>query len=177
MFDSDAVENDVKRHHHRHRAAAGPRTNPRRSRWVPSAWLLIAALLVPASIAHADVRTEARRHFRAGMALIQQGEVDAGVEELQEAYETLPHPNVLYNIARAYAEVGRYDEALEYFEMYMETDPPDREEVASFISAIQARVASSQTVAETTTTTETTAVLAAQWTRAVPNFRQSRAVS
>ena len=99
------------------------------------------ATMLVATPAAADVRTEARRHFRAGMALIQEGQVDAGVAELQVAYEILPHPNVLYNIGRAYAEAGRYQDALEYFERYVESDPPDREEVRQFIVAIEARIA------------------------------------
>ena len=45
------------------------------------------------------------------------------IEELELAYETLPHPNVLYNIGRAYAEAGRYQDALEYFERYLASTP------------------------------------------------------
>nr|MCU0677156.1 hypothetical protein [Myxococcota bacterium] len=60
----------------------------------------LAALAVPTL---ADVRTEARRHFRRGMDLVAAGNLDEGIAELEVAYETLPHPNVLYNIGRAYA--------------------------------------------------------------------------
>ena len=113
----------------------------RRARWNLVVALSASMFALVASPALADVRTEARRHFRAGMALIQEGQVDAGVAELQVAYDILPHPNVLYNIGRAYAEAGRYEESLEYFEQYMESDPPDREEVSQFIAAIEARLA------------------------------------
>src|SRR5690606_1602273 len=124
---------------------------------------LALALVVP-RLARADVRTEARRHFRQGMALIAEGEIDAGVRELEEAYATLPHPNVLYNIGRAYAESGRYAEAIEYFERYLESDPPDRAEVLGFLDALRARVAAvdrreqareEQAPAETPTPAET----------------------
>ena len=98
-----------------------------------------AFALVPPH-AHADVRTEARRHFREGMALIAQGDVERGVAELQEAYEILPHPNVLYNIARAYAESGRYAAAIAHFERYLESDPADRAEVNDFVEALRARI-------------------------------------
>ncbi|MEM9067220.1 MAG: TonB-dependent receptor [Myxococcota bacterium] len=104
--------------------------------------VLMIALL--SSTALADVRTEARRHFRRGMQLIQQGEVDEGIAELEVAYDTLPHPNVLYNIGRAYAESNRYDEAIEYFERYLASDPPDREEVNGFLSALRARISAQQ---------------------------------
>jgi outer membrane receptor for ferrienterochelin and colicin len=118
-----------------------PHPAPRRSGLRAALLLGLLTALLLASPARADVRTEARRHFRAGMALVQEGQVDAGVAELQVAYEILPHPNVLYNIGRAYAEAGRYEEALEYFEQYVESDPPDREEVRQFIVAIEARIA------------------------------------
>src|SRR5262249_29664076 len=52
----------------------------------------------------------------------------------------LPHPNALYNIARAYAEAGRYEEAIEYFERYLESDPADRDEVQNFIGALRQRI-------------------------------------
>jgi iron complex outermembrane receptor protein len=98
------------------------------------------------------------------MALIQAGDVDAGVAELQVAYDTLPHPNVLYNIGRAYAEAGRYEEALEYFEQYMDSDPPDREEVSQFIAAINSRLAESTpaTATEVATTSPNPEVTAPQ---------------
>ncbi|NOY93685.1 MAG: TonB-dependent receptor [Deltaproteobacteria bacterium] len=99
-------------------------------------------------VAHADVRTEARRAFRHGMELIQEGQVDEGVASLQEAYDILPHPNVLYNIGRAYAEAGRYDEAVEYFERYLAADPPDREEVQGFLGALQDRIAARERAAQ-----------------------------
>jgi outer membrane receptor protein involved in Fe transport len=75
------------------------------------------------------------------MELVSSGRVDDGIAELQRAYEILPHPNVLYNIARAYAEAGQYESAIEYFDRYLETDPPDREEVNGFLSALRERVA------------------------------------
>src|SRR5690606_18271467 len=93
-----------------------------------------------APAAQADVRTEARRHFRQGMALIAEGDVDAGIRSLEQAYTILPHPNVLYNIGRAYAESGRYAEAVGYFERYLESDPPDRAEVLGFLEALRARL-------------------------------------
>lgn len=102
--------------------------------------LVALALAVIPSGVRADVRTEARRHFRQGMALIAEGNIEAGIAELEEAYATLPHPNVLYNIGRAYAESGNYARAIEYFQRYLESDPPDRSEVLGFIDALRARL-------------------------------------
>lgn len=52
--------------------------------------LVVALLVLPVTVA-ADARTEARRHFRRGMELVVEGNVDGGVAELELAYEILPH--------------------------------------------------------------------------------------
>ena len=119
----------------------------------------LAAVLACSSLALADVRTEARRHFRRGMAWVAEGRVDEGIAELQRAYDTLPHPNVLYNIARAYAEDGRYERAAEYFERYLASDPPDRAEVQSLLDAVETRLAEAEP--EAPADPETTAATAA----------------
>ncbi|MBX3247131.1 MAG: TonB-dependent receptor [Myxococcales bacterium] len=111
---------------------------PGRSTSAATAAMLVMLAATPAL---GDVRTEARRHFRRGMDLVAAGQLEEGIAELELAYETLPHPNVLYNIGRAYAEAGRYEDAIEYFERYVESDPPDRAEVQTFLSALQARIA------------------------------------
>jgi len=110
--------------------------------FVPTAALAFCVVFPAPALA--DVRTEARTHFRRGMAFIAEGRIDEGIAELQQAYDILPHPNVLYNIARAHAEVGRYAEAIEYYERYIDTDPPDRDEVLTFIAALRERIAAQQ---------------------------------
>ena len=104
-------------------------------RWLVALALTLVALSVP-KLARADERTEARRLFRAGMDLVQRGD-PTGIESLEEAYEILPHPHVLYNIARAYAEFGRYSESIEAFERYLEWDPDDAVEVTEFIASMR----------------------------------------
>lgn len=111
-------------------------------------WLLVALLVVLAppgvDVARADVRTEARNHFRRGMRLIGEGQIEEGIAELEEAHRILPHPNVLFNIARAQLEAGRYEQALDHFERYLESDPQDREAVEQQIAEIRARLQSQQ---------------------------------
>lgn len=89
--------------------------------------------------AWADARTEARAHFKKGMDAIAAGHYDDGIAELEEAYRILPHPNVLYNIARAYGEEGRLDDALRYYQQYLESNPSDKEEVAEVVRGLEAR--------------------------------------
>ncbi len=71
-----------------------------------AAGLVLGALASASAGALADERTEARAHFKKGMSEIADGNYDRGIEELKKAYDILPHPNVLYNIARAYVDQG-----------------------------------------------------------------------
>ena len=66
---------------------------------------------VPA-ITPGRARTEARRHFKTGMSLVEKKRFPEGIKELEKAYELLPHPNVAFNIAQAQAEAGNLDFAI-----------------------------------------------------------------
>ncbi|WP_224247223.1 TonB-dependent receptor domain-containing protein [Hyalangium gracile] len=104
----------------------------------------VLALCLYAGTALADERLEARRHFRNGMSLISQGQFDQGIAELQEAYAIKPHPNVLYNIARAYLDAGRSAEALDWYRRYLAANPPDKEAVRATIARLEATVKSTE---------------------------------
>lgn len=99
----------------------------------------ILALVFIASIARADTRTDARRYFQQGMALIDSGKYLEGAELLKKAYAIRPHPSVLFNIARAYATAGRIDTAVEYFERYLDADPPDADKVQATLRELKER--------------------------------------
>ena len=99
--------------------------------------LVTAGALALESGARADERTEARRFYERGMQLIVKGQYEQGIAELQRAYDTLPHPNVLYNIGRAYVEMGEYEKALGYFRRYLQTEPADRGEVQEVVDRLQ----------------------------------------
>src|ERR671936_2381791 len=83
--------------------------------------VLLGALVAPAALA--DARSDAKRHFREGMSLIAAGQVERGIAELKQAYALKPHPDVLYDIARAYVDLGKIPEALGYFHRYVATAP------------------------------------------------------
>ena len=93
---------------------------------------LALVFAVPAS-ARADARGEAKRHFREGMALIAAGRLERGILELQQAYAIKPHRDLLYNIARAYLDLGRIPEALEYFRTHHRR-PRGREMIRSIFT-------------------------------------------
>lgn len=122
----------------------------------------VALVMLRSGVAHADERTEARRHFRHGMELVVAGQLEDGIAELEVAYNILPHPNVLYNIGRAYAEAGHYEDAIDYFDRYLASAPPDMNEVRGFVAALRERIdartaatAAAQTTAAATATTAT----------------------
>lgn len=98
--------------------------------------LLPALLLLVPTLALADAKSEARRHYRDGMALITAGQSERGIEELKAAYAIRPHPDVLYNIAKAYLDTGNIGEALNYFRKYAATDPEDRSQVEGVIERL-----------------------------------------
>jgi len=102
--------------------------------------LVAVALFLHGTPALADARTEARSHFKKGMEAITAGHYDDGIAELQRAYQLLPHPNVLYNIARAYAEAGDLEEAVVYFRKYLDGNPADKEEAAQILKNLEARL-------------------------------------
>jgi iron complex outermembrane receptor protein len=108
------------------------------------AGLLLGALVVSSGSARADERTEARSHFKKGMAEIAEGRYDIGIEELKKAYDILPHPNVLYNIARAYVDQGDLENAVAYYRKYLEGNPKDRDEVAQIVAALESRIRKQQ---------------------------------
>jgi iron complex outermembrane receptor protein len=109
--------------------------------------LLAVLLVLQSTPALADARTEARSHFKKGMDSITAGKYDEGISELQKAYQILPHPNVLYNIARAYAEAGDLEEAVTYFRKYLEGNPPDKEEASQILKNLEARIKRQQQAA------------------------------
>ncbi len=109
-----------------------------------AAGLLLGAVVFSAGTAAADERTEARAHFKRGMGAIADGHYDAGIEELKKAYDILPHPNVLYNIARAYVDVGDLENAVTYYRRYLEGNPKDRDEVAQIVASLEARIRKQQ---------------------------------
>lgn len=101
-----------------------------------AAWAAMSMVLW-ASVAQADPRVEARRHFKSGMALIADGKTDDGIAELLEAYSIRPHPNVLFNIARAQESAGRINDALNFYRKYLEANPPDADKVQATITKLE----------------------------------------
>ena len=100
--------------------------------------LLLAALAAPPALE--DARAEAKKHFRQGMSLITAGEIERGIAELKQAYAIKPHPDVLYDIGRAYVDLGDIPEGLAYFRLYAASNPKDKEQVQAMIRRLETAV-------------------------------------
>ncbi len=102
--------------------------------------LALSATLLASRTARADERAEARRHFRAGIALVSQRQFAQAIAEFEEANRILPNVNVLFNIARAYADDGQYERAVEYYQRYLTNEVPDRAAVEATVRDLERRL-------------------------------------
>jgi outer membrane receptor protein involved in Fe transport/outer membrane protein assembly factor BamD (BamD/ComL family) len=110
-----------------------------RVRLASFAAVTLAVLAFSAEV-RADDRTEARRHFKSGMALIAKGKYQQGIAELEKANEILPHPNVTFNIAQAHGKAGNIEEAVAAYRRYLASDPPDRAEVVIVVEQLEQKL-------------------------------------
>ncbi len=99
----------------------------------------IAVAFVWGGAAHAGPKSPkelAKEHFNKGYAYYQAGQYLKAVKELKKAYEIRPVPLVLYYIGKTYKEAGLSEEALIYFQRFLDearlTDP-HRKEVEGYI--------------------------------------------
>jgi hypothetical protein len=116
---------------------------------VPVVVLAIAAPPAQAAPA-ADPRTEARNRFDRGLRLYDDGDVPAALAEFKRAYELLPRPQVLYNMAQSYAALGDPVQATAALDTLLadKSTPADTRERASRLLREQApRVAEVNVIA------------------------------
>ncbi len=62
----------------------------------------------------------ADRHFKTGVARFKERKFAEALAEFQRAYDTSPHPLVLYNIAGCYRELARYGEAVKVYRKFLD---------------------------------------------------------
>ena len=107
--------------------------------WSKRVALVVALGCSLSTAALADSKADARRYFNQGMAAIDAGRPLDGIALLKRAYAIRPHPNVLFNIARAYASAGDLDAAIDFFERYLASGPRDAAAVRSTLEDLQKR--------------------------------------
>ena len=74
---------------------------------------------------------EARERFLTGVALARAGNCEGALAELRASLEIVERPNTLYNAARCYEELFRYDLAVQSYERYLAIAPSDESERAA----------------------------------------------
>jgi hypothetical protein len=69
--------------------------------------------------AEGDARAEAAGLQSEGLKALDRGDAAAGLEKFRAAYALVPSPKVLFNMGRAYAELGRQVEAFECYDRFL----------------------------------------------------------
>jgi tetratricopeptide (TPR) repeat protein len=116
-----------------------------------SRFFLIVALVVllPHSTRALDEKAELERrageHFDDAVELYGEGNLDAALVEFERAYELVPNPRVLFNLAQVQAERHQYAAAIGLYERYLEqagesVSAERRSELQEELARLQKRV-------------------------------------
>jgi tetratricopeptide (TPR) repeat protein len=103
---------------------------------------------IPASYAQsAHKKKTAKSYVDAGLAAQDAGDYDAALTFYGKAYELVPHPVLLFNMAQVHRLAGRPRQAVELYEQYVETDPsgPQVKTAREFIVALKNQIAAEET--------------------------------
>lgn len=104
-------------------------------------WLCVAALgLGLSGVAEAAPKDDARRYFIAGLQAAQAQEYQTALDNFLRAQAAYPHPATLYNIARAYTDLGDLEQAISYYELFAAADPEKAEDVAPVVDVLRAQL-------------------------------------
>jgi tetratricopeptide (TPR) repeat protein len=101
--------------------------------------LACAVLLAAVSVAHADDRELARKHFREGSQHYKLGEFNDALTSFKAAYRAFEDPSLLFNIAQCQRQLNLKQDAIHTYRAYLHDVPnaPERGEVQSTIAALE----------------------------------------
>jgi tetratricopeptide (TPR) repeat protein len=107
---------------------------------------LFFALLLFSSVAGADDRAVAREHYNKGTKLFELGRYDDAIAEYDLAYQAKNDPVLLYNIAQAHRLAGHAQEAVDYYQSFLEKSPnsPRAAEVQLKIDELKRQLSAKQ---------------------------------
>lgn len=94
----------------------------RSSRW-KTACCSVLLLFLWATLARAettDTAEQAQAAYARGTELVNEGELEAALTQFQRSYELAPHPGLFYPLGQIYQELGRFTEAAEAFQRYLD---------------------------------------------------------
>jgi len=103
--------------------------------------LALGMVVMLAAAAHAD-RASSQAHYKQGMAAYALEDWDGAIKEFQAGFRDDPTPPFLFNIAQAHRQAKRLDDAIRYYQRYLDLSPDarDRAEVEQLIRALQSSV-------------------------------------
>ena len=84
---------------------------------------LTLALLLCATRAFADPKTEAKKHVEKAMKAHADGKFEDALGELTLAYSLDPQPNLLYAIGQVHVKLGHCTEAIDFYERFLASKP------------------------------------------------------
>jgi hypothetical protein len=81
------------------------------------------ALAEPAPTANADKVRVAKQYVDAGLAAQGSGDYDTAITLYSKAYQLVPHPLLIFNMAQAHRLAGHVEQALSLYAQYLAEDP------------------------------------------------------
>jgi hypothetical protein len=80
---------------------------------------------------------EARTRFRQGLVLARGGDCDAALAEFEASYRLVARPNTLFNMAQCEERLHRYDLAVQQYQHYLDTAPPEAEDRDTVMATLE----------------------------------------
>jgi tetratricopeptide (TPR) repeat protein len=89
----------------------------------PSYFAVLTVLLVAGSASAESNRARADRHHEQAAAFYRVEAYEDAIAEWKQSYALVPNPSRLFNIGRAFEELGDPERAVEFYERYVKEDP------------------------------------------------------
>jgi tetratricopeptide (TPR) repeat protein len=92
--------------------------------------------------AKGNPQDRAAEHFKRGRELYRDGDYQAALAELTQAFSLVPSSTLLYNMAKTREKLGDHAGAIRDFQGYLEREPqaPDRLDVEATVRSLQDRI-------------------------------------
>lgn len=84
---------------------------------------VVPLLLLLGAVAHAEDRAKARELFQRAQQHYKLGEFQPALDGFKEAFRNFEDPSLLFNIAQCERQLGRKQEALRSYRMFLSEQP------------------------------------------------------
>jgi tetratricopeptide (TPR) repeat protein len=101
----------------------------------------VSAQPAPAPAPGVDKKQVAKQYTEAGLAAAKLGDYDTAIGFYQKAYQLVPHPTLVFDMAEAHRLAGRIDDALAQYKRYLSDAPggPLAQDARDRIAEIEAK--------------------------------------